>query len=204
MDPDLPIFASVLSRQFVQLPQALKDRYAVRPYCLDEVVIKGMLDIRVASLVGLMSRVFGVLVPYSGQDVPVTVRFSSGVDSCALNFEREFLYPKGKTVRFNSRLEWRNGNELVERMRLGLGWRFTCEWDGEKIRLKHKGYVLRILNHDIPVPAEFLLGSGYGEEEAIARDEFRMLACTSHPWFGRTFSYEGRFQIREVSCPDRS
>jgi hypothetical protein len=151
-----------------------------------------------------MSRLFGMLVPYSGDDIPVKVRFESGPGSAAFRFEREFFYPGKNAVRFSSRMEWLQGNEIVERMRFGFGWRLAYEWDGRRILLSHRGYVWRVLGMDIPIPLEWILGRGYAEEEALSDSEFRMQTCTRHPLFGKTFGYEGRFEIREVLCPAKS
>ena len=201
MNPGEPIFRTVLKRQFDQLPEVFKRHYAIRPYSRDVVVVQGRLSVRVSLFVGLMSRLFGVLVPWSGDNIPVTVRFESGSDSGGFRFEREFCYPSNKIVRFSSRMEWLKGNELVERMRLGFGWRLAYEWNGEKMLLLHRGYVWCMLGVDIPLPLELILGRGYAEEEALSDNEFRMQTHTAHPLFGRTFGYEGRFAVQEVSCP---
>lgn len=201
MNSGEPIFRAVLGRQFEQLPEVFKQHYAVRPYSHDVVVVRGRLNVRVSFFVGLMSRLFGVLVPWSGNDIPVTVRFESGPDSGGFRFEREFCYPGNKIVRFSSRMERLKGNELVERMRFGFGWRLAYEWNGEKMLLLHRGYVWRVLGVDIPLPLEFILGRGYAEEQALSDNEFRMQTYTRHALFGDTFGYEGRFEIREVSCP---
>lgn len=204
MNADEPVFRAVLGQQFDQLPEVFKRHYAVRPYSHDVVIVQGSLNVRVSFLVGLMSRLFGVLVPWSGDDIPVTVRFESGPESAGFRFEREFCYPGNRIIRFSSCMEWLNGNELVERMRLGFGWRLAYEWSGEKMLLLHRGYVWRVFGVDIPVPLEFILGRGYAEEEALSDNEFRMQTYTRHPLFGQTFGYNGRFEVREVSCPARS
>lgn len=199
-----PIFQAVFKQQFEQLPQVFKRHYAVRPYSHDVVAVHGSLNVRVSFFVGLLSRLFGVLVPYSGDNIPVTVRLLGGPHSGGFRFEREFRYPNNKIIRFSSCMERLKDNELVERMRLGFGWRLAYEWSGGKILLLHRGYVWRILGIDIPVPLEFVLGRGYAEEEALSDNEFRMQTYTRHPLFGHTFGYDGRFKVLEVSCPVRS
>lgn len=203
LDPGRPIFQSVFKRQFEQLPEVFKQHYAVKPYSCDRVLVQGSLNVRVSFFVGLLSRLFGVLVPYSGDNVPVTVRFVSGPGSEGFRFERELHYPGNRIAHFNSSMEWVGGNEVVERMRLGFGWRLAYEWNNGKILLLHRGYVWRVLGFDVPVPLEMVLGRGYAEEEALSGSEFRMLTYTIHPLFGKTFGYDGRFTVTEVACPAR-
>jgi hypothetical protein len=87
------------------------------------------------------------------------------------------------------------GNELVEMMGRGLGWRTAYKWDGQKVILAHRGYVVRLFGLSIPVPLTLLMGSGYAEEIAVDDDTFAMWTEVRHPWWGKVFGYRGTFRV---------
>lgn len=199
MDPKEPIFKTVFGDQWAELPPVMKQHYAVRPFSDDVVRVEGHLDVNVSALVGLMARLTGMLLAHSGNNIPVTVVFTSD-KSGAFFFDRIFHFPDKGDVHFRSRLEWINDNVLVEFMRFGIGWKVIYEWDGTKVILRHKGYVWRLFGVMIPVPIALLLGAGYAEEEPLSDDQFSMWTHAKHPLFGKTFGYSGEFRIAEVTC----
>jgi hypothetical protein len=97
-------------------------------------------------------------------------------------------------------MELIESNELVEFMRFGIGWKLAYEWDGEKVILRHRGYIRRILGITIPVPLELIIGKGHAEETPISDDKFCMWTHVDHPLFGKMFGYAGAFTVTEVSC----
>lgn len=141
----------------------MQDHYAIRPFSRDRVVVKGYLDVSVAPFLGFVARLTGLLVPYAGTGIPTVVEFSSDA-SGALIFDRTLSFPNKGVVHFTSRMEWVTGNELIEVMRFGIGWRLAYDWTGEKMTLSHKGYVWRVAGLTIPLPLSWLLGKGYAEE----------------------------------------
>lgn len=181
----------------------LRRHYAVRAGSADSVTVTGRLDIQIAPHVGWLSRLTGLLVPYSGRDVPVTVRFSAATGSAGLVFDRRFHYPQ-RMVRFRSCMVPAGGNEVIEFMRFGIGWRLAYEWDGTKIILRHRGYVWRLFGCTLPMPFALGIGAGYAEEWAEDDTSFNMLTHAQHPLFGTGFAYAGRFSITEFACPDPS
>ncbi len=196
-----PIFKKIFGMDWDKLPAVMKKHYAIRPYSDDVVVATGALDITMLWYISLLSHISGMLVSKSGTHVPVTVTFRSGKQSDAFHFERVFSYPDSKLVRFFSRMIPCGGNETIEFMGMGIGWRCTYEWNGSNIVLNHRGYVWRILNVDIPLPLEWVLGKGFAEETPLSDDTFSMWMHTLHPWFGKTLAYSGNFKVTECSCP---
>ncbi len=194
-----PIFQSVFGDQWEMLPPVMKNHYAVRPNTDDWVKVEGRLDITISPFVSLMARLTGMLLAHSGKDVPVTVVFKSD-KAGAFHFERTFHFATHGDVRFHSRMERMEGNELVEFIRFGVGWKLACFWDGSKIVLQHKGYVWRILGLMIPVPLAWIIGKGHAEEVPLSKDRFSMWTHAKHPLFGKTFGYAGEFKVTEVSC----
>jgi len=199
----VPIFQSVFGPDWEQLPPVMRAHYAVRPFSRDRVVVSGTLDIEVSRFMRVMSRLTGMLVSRSGKNVPVTVTFTSGENSADFHFERVFHYPEGDQ-HFRSRMTPVGGNELVEYMRFGVGWKMACRWDGEKVLLSHRGYVWRIFGLVLPLPLGLIIGAGEAEERPLSDDEFHMWTHAQHPWFGKSFAYAGVFRVTEVSCPETS
>lgn len=190
-----PIFQSVFGEQWHRLPPVMQKHYAVIPYNDEVITAEGTLTIRACWLIKRVARLTGILVPYEGNRVPVTVRFYSGQDSADFHFDRIFHYPGKPPYHFHSRMRLLNGNELIERMRFGLGWKLAYEWDGRKVILSHRGYIWQIGAIHFPIPLSWLIGKGYAEEEALSNDMFRMWTHTLHPWFGEMLRYEGEFEI---------
>ena len=198
-----PIFKAIFGSDWNALPKVIRNHYAIRPYSEDRVIVKGTLDIEISPFMRVMSRLSGMLVSKSGAGVPVTVTFTSGHDSCAFSFDRVFHYASGNE-HFHSRMEHIGGDELVEFMRFGIGWKMAYGWDGEKVTLSHRGYVWRIFGALIPIPLTLIIGAGEAEERPLSDDEFEMWTHARHPWFGKCFAYSGLFKIVEVPCPDAS
>ncbi len=199
---DEPIFKAVFGNCWNDLPPAIKKHYAVRAYCDDMVTVEGRLDVRISPLVKLFSLCTGMLLSHSGENISVTVKFRSGKNSGAFHFERIFHFPDHGDVIFHSRMERVKDNILIEFMRYGIGWKLAYEWDGEKVILRHKGYVWRIFGFIVPFPGGMMIGKGYAEETPLSEDHFNMHTHAKHPLFGKTFGYAGEFKITEVSCGD--
>ncbi len=203
-----PIFKSVFGKDWNKLPPVMKKHYAVRSNSSDYVEVKGKLDIKISPIVSLMARVSGMLLAYSGKNIPVTVVFRSDNHASASEsntpfyFDRTFHFPDRGDITFRSHMEQIEGNTMVEFMRFGIGWKLAYEWDGEKVILRHKGYVWRLFGKLIPLPLSFVMGKGHAEETPLSDDDFSMWTHAKHSLFGPTFGYAGTFKVTEVKCPE--
>lgn len=200
---DQPIFKSVFGEQWDQLPQVIKLHYALRPGKGDSVTVEGHLNVQVKPWLRFLNRLSGLLISDSGENIPVSVRFSSPMGSKDFYFERIFHFPR-KTQHFKSRMHIIDGSTLAEIMRFGFAWKLNYRWQDNKVILTHKGYAFHLFGAFIPLPLSLILGKGYAEEWAVEDNEFAMMTYAYHPCFGRTFGYEGRFKITDISCPDPS
>lgn len=198
-----PIFQDVFGDSWADLPPVMKDHYAVRAGTADRVRVDGHLDVRISWPVSIMARLTGMLLAYSGDNVPVSVVFTSGAGTKGLQFDRTFGFPDRGDVKFRSRMEHIGGNELVEYIGFGVGWKMAYSWEGDRVILAHRGYVLRIFGVMVPVPLALIMGRGRAEEVPISDTEFSMWTHSRHPLFGDMFAYSGKFKVTEVSC-DRS
>lgn len=192
-DSNAPIFQSIFGEQWKQLPPVMHKHYAVRPHSDNAVVVEGALDVKASWFVKVIGKLFGVLVPADGHNIPVTVRFSS--NGAAFCFDRAFHYPNRQPYHFRSRMVPIGGNEVIEVMRFGFGWHCAYDWDGQKVILSHKGYVWHILGRNIPLPLGLLIGTGHAEEHSLSDNTFSMWTHTKHRWFGEMFRYEGKFEV---------
>ena len=195
-----PIFKSIFGKDWDSLPPVMKKHYASRPYHNDKVTVEGIMKVE-SSLLGKMMapffRLAGTLVPYEGDNIPATVVFISTVDSDVFQFDRTFRFPGRKPYRFHSRMKPVGGNELVEFMRFGIGWHMAFTWNGEKVVLTHKGYVLNLFGFLLPLPLDLLMGKGYADETPINDNEFSMTMQIRHPWWGKVYGYSGTFRAVE-------
>jgi hypothetical protein len=198
-----PIFKSIFGEKWNSLPAVIRDHYRVRPYSDDVVIAKGALDIKVSWFMGLMARLTGMLVSYSGSGIPTTVTFRSGTESDAFHFDRVFHFPDKGEIRFRSRMEWMGNNELIEFMGFGIGCRTAYEWNGDSVILEHRGYVWRLFGILIPLPLTAVIGKGRAEEKPISDASFSMWTHINHPLFGEALRYSGTFEIIEMSCKER-
>ena len=66
-------------------------------------------------------RLFGTLVPYMGNDIPVTVAYKSCPDSDHFLLDRAFHFPDKKPFHFRSCMMPITQNFVVEMMRFNVG-----------------------------------------------------------------------------------
>lgn len=196
------IFANIFGEQWAQLPPVMHKHYANRSYSRDVVTVKGHLDVEPgwwAKLLSPLLRLAGALVPHTGKQVPVTVYFRSEPNSAAFCLDRHFHFPDREPYRFFSRMAEIKGDDVVEWMRFGVGWRTRCYYDGKLVIMEHRGYVWRVFGQLLPIPLGLMLGTGYAEEEALSDDRFRMRMTITHPLFGKVYEYRGEFTITGMS-----
>jgi hypothetical protein len=202
MTPSHPLFQPVFGQQWEHLPPALHKRYANRAYSTDLTTVTGKLNVHYSRLMSFLLpalKLVGALVPYQGNDVPVTVKFQSHIDSATLNFDRIFYFSGEKPYNFFSRIELLHDNIVLEFMRFGLAWRASYFFDGSKVIMQHSGYVCKLFGKIIPLPISWLMGKCYAEEEATSENSFRMLMNLTHPLLGKMFEYAGEFNFTDKS-----
>jgi Domain of unknown function (DUF4166) len=196
-----PIFSSIFGASWSQLPPVFRQHYANRAFSRDEVVVEGVMAVEMSWLARLMVpllRLSGALVPIAGRDIPVVVTFRSDPESAAFCFDREFRFPGREPYHFRSVMIPVGGNEVIEWMAIGLGWRAAFSLAEGRVRLNHRGYALRLFGKAIPMPLEFLLGRGAAWEWALDDTGFSMEMTIRHRLFGKVYGYSGTFRVKEV------
>lgn len=201
MSERAPIFQGIFGAAWGRLPPVFRHHYANRPFSRDMVVVEGLMDVEMSWLMRLLSpllRLSGALVPIAGRDIPVTVTFRSDLTSAAFIFDRQFRFPGRAPYHFRSVMVPAGGNEVIEWMPIGFGWRAAFVFDKGRVWLKHRGYALRLFGRAIPFPLGFLLGRGEAWEEALDKERFAMAMTIRHPLLGKVYGYNGAFTVREV------
>jgi len=196
-----PIFQSIFGEQWSQLPSVMQKHYANRPYCHDVVTVEGKMTIEVSFFMQLLSpllRITGALVPYAGENIPVTVHFRSQKDSDAYCFDRIFYFHGKPPYHFCSQMRSVGNSEVVEFMRIGVGWRAWYSYDGRKVVMAHRGYAIKLFGKLVRLPLELLLGRCNAEEEALDDKHFRMYMDIRHPLWGKIYGYSGEFMVTEM------
>ena len=195
------IFKSIFGNAWDDLPPVMHKHYANRPYTKECNTVDGVLDVMCAGPIKFLAPLFwfmGGIPPLSENAVPVVVSFESDEHTKAFHFNRTFHFKNRKPYSFRSRMIQITGNEVVEVMRFGLGWRMNYVWEDNCVRLKHKGYVLELFGRFIPLPLTLLMGEGNAEEVAVDENTFDMVVQITHPWWGKIYEYKGRFEVRET------
>jgi predicted DCC family thiol-disulfide oxidoreductase YuxK len=194
----IPLFQPIFGADWGKLPPVMKRHYANHPYRNEVVTVEGQLKIKsspVGRLLFPLFKIMKTLIPREDDNVRTTVRFITTEDSDMFQFDRTMRFSDGMSYRFHSRMKPVGGNELVEFMRFGLGWRMAYSWNGEKVILAHRGYVLNLFGLLLPLPLGLLMGKGYAEEIPVNDNEFSMMTEIRHPLWGKVYGYSGTFRI---------
>jgi Domain of unknown function (DUF4166) len=200
MSNDQPIFKYVFGEKWENLPLVMRNFYANRPDCKEVVMVEGKMDIGCSRMMRLLFPIFKffkVLVPYQGKNIPVTINLCSNLNSSVLHFNRTFKFSDKKLYYFNSYMLPIKKNVVVEFVFLGLGWRTVYICKGNKVILKHNGYVWKLFGLLIPLPLSLLLGKIDIEKEAISDNLFHLKMKIAHLLFGE-YWYSGEFKIIDL------
>lgn len=197
-----PIFKSVFKTSWERLPPVFQKRYANQPYTNEIATVEGQMEIRFSKFMSLIMpllRLFHVLVPYQGKNIPVTVNFRSALNSDDFFLDRTFYFPGKPPYAFNSCVQVIKDAEVIERMAFGIGWKMHYFYDGKKIVMQHKGYVWNIFGYNMPLPLEIFIGKGHAEEEPIDDNSYRISMTISHALFGTLYDYSGNFTFKRLA-----
>ena len=196
-----PAFQLALGEDWDKLHPAVKKHYDLRPG--EALLLTGTMDtVRSSPWVKPLiwiGRLFAALVPYTGTDVPVEVRNSCPADDNPIRFHRTFHFPGRKPYPFRSQMEYWRGNSIVEFVRFGLGIRMDVSVQGDALRYETRGYIWRLGKFHIALPDNLFFGRGEIWERGVDDHTVDTGFTMTHPLYGQTFCYGGRFTI---SKPD--
>ena len=200
MSEKRPVIKEALGSNWEDLAEIIKQHYDITPGKSSNMMIKGDMDEVYHSLIAklflLPGRIFGALVPYKGKNVPTKVRnWTTTEDNSSMFWHRTLEFPNKPPIIFQSRMEYIEGDEIIEYVRYGMGIRMRVSVKDSALIFKSIGYVWEIGPLMIRIPTWAILGDSEITEKAISSNKFFIDFNMTHPIFGRTFSYSGTFHI---------
>jgi hypothetical protein len=201
MNKTTHIFKPVFGSTWKKLPPVFKKRYINRSFSHDITTVEGTMDISFSKMMSCLMpffKLFHVLVPYPGNNIPVKVDFRSQIDSNAVFLDRTFYFPEKQPYAFNSCMHIIKDNDVIERMSFGMCWKMHCFYEDQKVVMQHKGYLWKIFGLNIPLPLEILIGKGHAEEERVDDNTYRVTMTLSHRFFGILYRYSGHFTFKKL------
>lgn len=203
--PIIPTLGTAtLAQPWQHFPIFMQKHYANKPYTQDSTTIQGKMDVDYRGLFLLLAPVLGMmgmLVPYKGKNIPVTVLLQSKPDSADLYFNRTFYFPNKKPYQFRSYMRYIGDNTVIEFLKGGLGTKMQYMYDGEKIDLVYKGYVWKLGRFIMPLPLAWFMGKAYTQKRALSDNAFSLHMEIKHPLWGVMYSYAGELTIDEGRMP---
>lgn len=198
------IFQKVLAENWQNLGSIIQQHYFLRPYSEDYICVSGEMSevyhSTIAKLFIPFGLLFGSVVPYRANNVPIDVHYNSSKDNANLYWDRLFKFSDRKHFHFKSHMEHVQGNEVIEFVRFGVGIRLAVTVEDGAMIFRDKGYVWRIFGKCIPIPISLFLGNAYVEERPIDQHSFSMKMTLKHPLFGIMFRYRGTFRLGSTSA----
>lgn len=198
INPNEPIFQRIFGQHWHSLPTVMKHHYANRPLSKDCTQLRGSLNVILSPLAKIISPLFRLthtLVPYSGNDVKVTVQLISSPHSNGIIFHRVFHFSNKKDYQFRSFLIPQPDNSMIEITRSGIGWRCNYLWQNDRVILQHRGYILKVFGWYLPLPITWIIGKTYAHEFPINNHSFNMHMEIVHPIWGKFFGYSGQMTV---------
>lgn len=194
-----PVLKQALGPDWSSLAPVIQAHYGLTPATDEQIQLRGKMDrvfySRVVSPLIPVAALAGAMVPYRGHNIPVEVVNYSVPGKPYYFWHRIFYFPGKKPYEFRSRMICTGAGELTEYVRYGFGLRLTVSVKNGGLIEKELGYVWRLGKWSIPIPVNIILGRSYVEEMPISDSEYEMQWVVTHPLFGETFAYSGRFSL---------
>jgi len=200
----LPIFRLALGEAAWQrLAPVIRQHYDSAAFGTRRLILQGVMEeIFHAPWVKpwlCLARGFNALVPWQGRDVPVEV--SNWADPAYPNtlfWHRLFHFADGGEHVFESRMELGGLGEIIELLRFGVGIRMRVSESGGALVYSARDHCWKIGPWILGIPNWALLGEARIVESMSADGGIHLDFTITHPWFGRSFGYRGRFILMSV------
>lgn len=193
------VFQKILADSWDDLGTVIKRHYFLRPYSDDYICVCGVMSeiyhSSIAKLFLPFGMLFGAVVPYRANNVPIDVHHASSKENANIYWDRVFKFTEKNHYHFKSHMEHVRDNEVIEFVRFGVGMRLKVTAENGAIVFRGAGYIWRLFGKDIPIPVQLFFGNAYVDERPIDDNNFRMKMTLEHPVFGVMFRYEGKFNL---------
>lgn len=200
-----PVIKKALGDDWDDLADLVKQHYDITPGESSGMIIRGVMDevyhSAIAKLFILPGRIFGALVPYKGKKIPTEVRnWTTDDNHAAMFWHRTLQFPNKPPVIFESRMEYIEGDEIIEYVRYGMGIRMRMSVKDSALVFRSVGYIWKIGGIKISIPAWAILGDAEITEKSISDNQFFIDFHITHPLFGKTFAYSGIYSIENIKA----
>jgi len=198
------IFNLVLADDWDDLGDIIKAHYFLKPYSNDYICVCGeMSEIYhsfIAKLIIPFGLIFGAIVPYKGNNIPVDVHYNTSTENSNIYWDRVFKFSQKKYFHFKSHMVHVENNNVIEFVRFGIGIKLKVTSEQGALIFRDSGYIWRISGIDIPLPLNMVLGHIYVEERPIDENTFSMKMTMRHSLFGDLFRYMGIFSLNKETA----
>ena len=197
---NVSVMQRALGEQRDKLGDSVKRHYDLTPGSDGQVTVVGTMDEVTHSLWAkpfiLIGQLFGALVPYRGQNVPVVAKnWTKQNNAKALFWHRTFSFQGKQPYIFESRMEHYKDDEIVEYVRFNLGVRMRLSEKDGSLVYKNVDYIWKLGKLTIHIPNWLTLGNADIIETPVSDTQFKMDFTMKHPLFGLMFRYRGSFTI---------
>jgi len=178
---------------WLRLPPAVRARFGEASHA--DVIYRGACKVaasRSGRWFAQFCRLFGTPVaPYTGEDVPMTVRVIDTDDGVIWERRYEFAGRAPVIVRSTKQLD--DDGTLVEALNFGLHMRLNVFEEHGELHFLSTGYFFRAGGWRMRLPDWFLPGATHVVHRDLGDGRFRFAMDTNHHWFGRMFFQDGVF-----------
>jgi len=187
---------------WARLPAAVQARFADTLQCAE---YTGCFEVVRASAAGrllaLMCRVLGTpVVPYTGANVPATVRVFAAPRGAGMVWERRYCFQRRRTCVVSSIKRSDERGQLVEALPFGLRMPLQVFEAGGVLHFVSRGYFFDWFGVRLAVPGFLPPGQTHVAHSDEGGGWFRFTMTSRHKWFGEVFFQTGRFHAaREAS-----
>ena len=197
------LLQKTLGDDWHKLPLVIQTHYRLQSRQQTYNIVTGIMRVNYPFFVRPMlfiTRLMGGLIDLKGGNMNAQVEkwVADGTPN-TLFWKRTIQAPDGKRTVFASRMEYQQGNELIEYVGGGFGLRLKLSVENNKLVYRSNGHLWQIGKLKIPIPDVLFLGHAAITETAISETQFELDFRITHPLFGETYRYGGIFQL-EMPC----
>ncbi len=191
-----PLLQQALGDDWYQLPTVIQRHYQLGDDQQTRSELKGVMKIDYPAFIRpilLITRLMGALIDLKGEGMQVCVEKWVTAGSSTLHWKRSIQASDGRSTVFASRMEYVQGNELIEYVGCGFGLRLRVSVDNGRLVYRSHGHLWQLGAFRIPIADVLFLGHATIIETAVSDHEFELDFRIDHPLFGETYRYGGIF-----------
>ena len=191
------VMEQALGQQWQELPIVIQNMYHLPTHTDQEISMSGTMSVNFPTFMYpliLAGRFFGAMISKRGTNITGSVLKKSKSDSNALYWSRLLSYSDGKTIIFNSRMEYFKAGELIEYVRFGLGLKLKVSVVNNQLIYHSNGYTWRPFCNWLKLPDWLFYGHALITEQVVD-NKMKLNFTITHPLYGKSYEYYGIFNL---------